>query len=183
MDNKNNNKYFEILELTSDASLSEIKYAYLHLKKLYSSQSPVLSPLIDEIPKEKRDELLKQIEEAYKKLTRDYLSEKTEKEARTRYRVVHKSIPEFEVFSGNALKLMREVLGVDLEEISLATGIPLEHLKNIEREKFDLLPPKGYLRIYIMKYAEYISLDPKRVVEDYMKAVNKKKGKPSPHRF
>jgi ATP-dependent exoDNAse (exonuclease V) alpha subunit len=183
MDNNNNDKYFEILELSPDASLSEIKTSYRHLKKLYSTQSPVLSPLIDEIPEEKRHELIKQIEDAYMKLKRDYLSEKTEKQENTRYRVIQKSIPEFEVFSGNALKLMREVLGVELEDISLATGIPREHLKNIELEKFDLLPPKGYLRIYIMKYAEYLSLDPKHVVEDYMKAVDKKKDKRNPNRF
>lgn len=178
------NKYFEILELTPEASLYEIKCAYLHLKKLYSSASPVLFALGRDIPQEKRDRLLKQIDEAYKKLKEFYLSEKIEKEERTRYRVMQKSIPEFEIFGGNALKLTREVLGLELNEIALATGVAMEHLKNIEQERFDLLPPGGYLRIYVTKYAEYLSLDAKRVLKDYMKAFNnKQKGKDNPHRF
>jgi curved DNA-binding protein CbpA len=173
--NSNHVKYYEILELNPDASFSEIKSSYLHLKKLYSSESPVLSPIFDEISHQQNEELLNQIEEAYVYLKDFFATRETEKQKVTRDRVIHKNIPEFEVFSGNALKLTREVLGVELQEIALSTGIPIKHLRNIEKERIDLLPPRGYVRIYITKYAEYLSLDALQVVNDYMKAMYKKK--------
>lgn len=183
MDEENLNRYFEILELKPDASFSEIKSAFFHLKKLYSSQSPVLSIMMTDISETRSKRLLEQIEEAYQKLKEYYSTEKTEKERVTRDRVMRKNIPEFEVFSGNALKLTREVLGVRLEEIALATGIPVNHLKNVEMERFDLLPPGGYIRIYVTKYAEYLSLDSQRVTSDYMKAVYKKRSRHDRYRF
>lgn len=183
MDEENLNKYYETLELNPNASFSEIKSAYFHLKKLYSSQSPVLSVMMTDISEARSERLLAQIEEAYTTLKEYYSTKKTEKERVTRDRVMRKNIPEFEVFSGNALKLTREVLGVRLEEIALATGIPLNHLKNVEMERFDLLPPGGYIRIYVTKYAEYLSLDSKRVTTDYMKAVYKKRPSYDRYRF
>ena len=175
MGEENLEKCFEILELNPEVSFSEIKSAYYHLKKLYSSETPVLSALMDEISETRRESLVQQIEDAYQLLKEHYSSRKTEKQKVTHERVKHNNIPEFEVFSGNALKLTREVLGVRLEEIALATGIPLNHLQSIERERFDLLPPEGYIRIYVTKYAEYLALDTKRVTKDYMKAFTKKK--------
>ena len=183
MDEDNLNKYYETLELKPGASFSEIKSAYYHLKKLYSSQSPVLSLIMPEISETRSERLLAQIEEAYLELKEYYSAKKIEKQQVTRDRVMRKNIPEFEVFSGNALKLTREVLGVSLEEITLATSIPLNHLKNIEMERFDLLPPEGYIRIYVSKYAKYLSLDHKRVTADYMKAVYKKRAPYDHYRF
>ncbi len=168
------NQYFQVLELSPEAPFSEIKSAYFHLKKLYSSDSPVLSAIKDDITDAGQELLLNRIEEAYSILKEHYSEKKIERHKINRDRVVNGSIPEFEVFSGNALKLTREVLGVRIEEIALATGIPLKHLKNLERERFDLLPPEGYIRIYITRYAEYLSLDTQRVTNDYMKAVCKK---------
>jgi lipopolysaccharide export system ATP-binding protein len=61
-------KYLEILELDSDASLTEIKKSYLHLKRLYSTDSIAISPIAEEFPEEKRKEVLHQIEDAYSNL-------------------------------------------------------------------------------------------------------------------
>ncbi len=175
MDSQDYTKYYKILELKPDSPFSEIKGAYLHLKRLYSSDSAVLSPLIEEISEEKREELLVQIEEAYNNLREYHSTKKTEKQKNTRDRVMHNNIPEFEVFSGNALRLTREVLGVELQEIALGTGIATRHLRSIEMERFDQLPPPGYVKIYVSKYAKYLSLDAQRVTEDYMKAFNQKR--------
>ena len=183
MDEENLHQYYETLELKPDASFSEIKSSYFHLKKLYSSHAAVLAIMMTEVSETRNDQLLAKIEEAYLKLKEYYSTKKVEKERVTRDRVTMKNIPEFEVFSGNALKLTREVLGVSLEEIALATGIPANHLKSIEMERFDLLPPEGYIRIYVGKYAEYLSLNSKRVTEDYMKAVYKKKSTIDRYRF
>jgi cytoskeleton protein RodZ len=88
--------------------------------------------------------------------------------------VARHNVPEFEVFSGNALRLTREVLGINLKEIALYSGIPLSHLKNIELERFDLLPPIGYIKAFLKKYAEYLSLDSQKVINDYLKRFDKK---------
>lgn len=168
-------KHYDILELDPDASFAEIKSSYNHLKKLYSSDAMVLAPIGDDIPESRREELLDQIERAFQTLKEYFTGKEINKQSITRERVLHQNIPEFEVYSGNAMKLTREVLNVELQEIALATGIPLKHLKNLEMERFDLLPPEGYIRIYVTKYAEYLSLDAARVTKDYMKAVTKKK--------
>jgi len=176
-------KYFEILELNPNASFSEIKSAYTHLKKLYSSNSPVLSTIIDDITEHRRKDFLARIEEAYRVLKETYSHCDTEKMKKNADVPPEKNIPEFEVFSGNALKLTREVLGIELQEISLATGIPVRHLQCIESERFEMLPPRGYVYIYVSKYAEYLSLDPKHVADDYIKALDKKKPKHERDRF
>jgi lipopolysaccharide export system ATP-binding protein len=61
-------RYLETLELDPDASLAEIKKSYLHLKRLYSTDSIVIAPIAEEFSIEKRKEILQQIEEAYSNL-------------------------------------------------------------------------------------------------------------------
>ena len=61
-------RYLDILESTPDASLAEIKKSYLHLKRIYSTDSIAISPIAGEFPEKKRKEILQQIEEAYTNL-------------------------------------------------------------------------------------------------------------------
>lgn len=61
-------KCLEILELGPEASLTEIKKSYLHLKKLYSTDSIAISPIEEDFSEKKRGEVLLQIEEAYTNL-------------------------------------------------------------------------------------------------------------------
>jgi cytoskeletal protein RodZ len=64
---------------------------------------------------------------------------------------------------------------VELKEIALFTGIPAKHLKNIELERFDLLPPTGYIKVFLKKYAEYLALDTEKVIADYLEVLERKK--------
>lgn len=182
-DNKNSGdrskykRYYDILEIKTDAAFLEVKSAYLHLKKLYSSQPLVLSPIMDEISEEKRENIINQLDNAYETLKAFYTAEEKGKIKSAKEWVRTHNVPEFEVYSGNALRLTREVLGVELNEIALFTGVPAKHLKNIELERLDLLPPKGYIKVFLKKYAEYLSLDSGRIIEDYLKLVDKKRGK------
>lgn len=80
MDRSKYREYLGILELTTDASLTEIKNSYRHLKKFYSSDvldSIVTSPLEGELSEKRKQEILLQIEEAY-----SGLMEMLEKESR-----------------------------------------------------------------------------------------------------
>jgi lipopolysaccharide export system ATP-binding protein len=65
MSRKEYERYLEVLELGPDASLIEIKKSYLHLKRLYSTESMAILPIAEEFSSEKREEILRQIEEAY----------------------------------------------------------------------------------------------------------------------
>lgn len=70
MPKEDDRKYFEILEIDSDASSEEIEKAYLHLKRLYSSDSVITLPIADEFPDEEKQQILSQVEEAYRKLSK-----------------------------------------------------------------------------------------------------------------
>lgn len=166
--------YYRVLELDYGALMPEIKSAYYHLRKLYSSDSMVLSPIMEDMSEEKRRALLSMLDEAYNRLKRHLSQHERRQISSAHERVARHNVPEFDVFSGNALKLTREVLGIELKEIALYSGIPVKHLQNIEMERIHLLPPKGYIRVFLKKYAEFLSLNPDRVINDYMKLVEKK---------
>ncbi len=168
------NKYFEILELEPGASLEDIKNSYKHLKQLYSSESPLFASISESFDTNERREILNHINEAFTKLKDHFERKEKEKKDTTQTRVRNLNIPEFERYSGNALRLTREVLGIGLEEIAFNTGIPLNHLQGIEEERYNALPPKIYIKAMIKKYAESLYLDPAKVVADYIERMEKK---------
>ncbi|MEW6213832.1 MAG: helix-turn-helix domain-containing protein [Nitrospirota bacterium] len=165
------NNYFEILELPPDASLSEIRRSYQYLKELYSVESIVTLPVEEDVSEERKIEILQQIEEAYNRLS-DLFEKEKNKGHGGKTRLIDKDIDEFissiTTFSGQALKQIREKIGIDLYDISLETKIRIRYLEDMELEKYDSLPPAVYLRGYICNYASYLSLDPKKVADDYM---------------
>lgn len=61
-------KYYDILELESDASGEDINRAYKHLKNLYSKTSMATAPIDNEWNEDDKKEILNQLEEAYIKL-------------------------------------------------------------------------------------------------------------------
>jgi len=67
------------------------------------------------------------------------------------------------------LKDIRRKLGIQLYDVSLETKIRKEILKNIELEKYEDLPQESYLKGHVWSYAKYLSLNPKIVVDDYIK--------------
>ena len=68
---------------------------------------------------------------------------------------------------GKFLKKERERRNVSLEEISKFTKIKEHHLKAIEEDKYELLPPTLYVKGYLNGYAKYLALDPKDIVLQY----------------
>lgn len=167
MSREEHKKYFEILELSSAASMSEIKMAFNHLKKLYSSDSMAISPIQDEFPKKKRRQILKEIETAYAKLMA--LLEEEQSESKYQHSSSEGQEADRTSFSGPMLKELRENLGKELHEIALDTKIREEILEKIEQEKFDALPQETYLKAHLSNYAKCLFLDPKKVSDDYIK--------------
>ncbi len=162
-------KYFNTLEITGDASFTEMKNSYIHLRNLYSKSDLSISPLIKALSKKKLKLIVKEIDEAFIMLE-NYYQKKKQENIRTKKEKIEKSrVPTFEVIGGEALKMIREVLGIELEEVSFLSGVPLKHLVNIELERYDLLPPDIYIKTFLRKYSAQLSLDTEKVINDYFK--------------
>jgi flagellar biosynthesis protein FlhG len=164
--------YFDILEISPDATVLEIRNAYIRLKKLYSSDSVVISPIADEFSKKERQRILQQVEDAYGKLMESFkdrpgiISNHRRPVAQGSESVEEGT--ERESYSGPKLKQLREEMGIQLFEVSLDTKIRMELLENIEQEKFDCLPPEVYLKGHLINFASYLLLDSKKVADDYV---------------
>ncbi len=174
-------KYFDVLEISSDASLSQIKRAYLRLKRLYSAESVVMSPIADEFPYKRRQKILKQIEEAYTALT-SLLFHVQNKSSHRDKSLTSKGGPEDKKeksipFSGPVLRQIRKERGIGLYEVALDTKIRVEILENIEFERFEVLPQEIYLKGHISVYANYLLLEPKKTADDYIKKYREWKSK------
>jgi len=173
MSRKSLKRYFEILELDSDASLSEIKNAYFRLKRLYSTDSIVITPIADEFSKKRRLAVLKKIEEAYIKLNEELKDERQKSTHFGMPGITSENGSEGEEvdsvsFSGDVLRQIREKRGIQLYEVWLDTKIRVEILENIEHERFDALPQEIYLKGHVSNYARYLLLDPRKVADDYI---------------
>jgi flagellar biosynthesis protein FlhG len=178
-------KYFEVLELSPAAQLSEVRNSYLHLKSLYSDDSIVTSAIAYELSEEERHGILEQVEEAYVKLIGFFENKGSDpKDKEKPSFVLNEELKQYlsgiTSFRGELLKEIREKLGIDLKDIAVFTKIRKQYFEDIEREKFPSLPSEVYLRGYVIGYAKYLSLDPVKVADDYIeryRTAMKAKGK------
>jgi hypothetical protein len=161
-------RFFEMLELSPNASLSEVKQAYSRLMELYSGDSMAVNPLESEFNESRRLEIIKNIDEAYKRLTGMFYMSRDIKDQPELSDKINSSTDDG-CYTGSSLRLIREKLRLDLRDIELATKVGRNHLKNIELEKFGALPEAVYIQGYVRAYARCLSLDAQRVTDDYMK--------------
>ena len=68
---------------------------------------------------------------------------------------------------GKFLRKERETRNISLLEISDFTKIKERHLKAIEEDRYELLPPALYVKGYLNAYARYLALDPKNILFQY----------------
>src|SRR6202020_712825 len=78
---------------------------------------------------------------------------------------------------GEHLKREREMLGVSLEEFSLATRIAPRFLAALESEQWEKLPGGVFNRGFIRSVAHYLGLDEDSMVAEYALHT---KGRPEP---
>ncbi|HEX9903057.1 MAG TPA: helix-turn-helix transcriptional regulator [Acidobacteriota bacterium] len=182
MSDRNRESDLEVLELGPQASLTEVKNAYLRLKRLYAGDSALLSPIAQDLSEEKRLRILLEVEEAYRRLLASFHDEAHRSEggggpapggrpptAAGASRQEKISPAEELTFSGPVLKRVRESLGLPLHLIFHTTKIRVEQLEAIEEENFAKLPDEAYLKVHLMAYAGHLSLNPKKIVQDYLK--------------
>ncbi len=164
-------KHFETLELTPEASLSEVKKSYHLLKGLYSGTSIVTMSVEDEISDEEKTEILNQIEEAYQNLLnffQEYPTVPGDAERIVSGEDFQDTLSEITSFSGPVLKQIREKLNIGLHEIAMVTKIQIRYLENIEADDYAALPDEVYTRGFVKAYAKHLSLDPKKVADDFI---------------
>ncbi len=69
---------------------------------------------------------------------------------------------------GQVFNEKRESLGLTLGHIEEETKIRKLYLDAIEREDFDILPPRVYATGFVKKYARYLGLDEKALVQQFV---------------
>jgi curved DNA-binding protein CbpA len=77
------------------------------------------------------------------------------------------TIPENGIFDGDVLRRIRVSLGIELEEIAATTKINEHHLRAIEGNRYEQLPPPVYLRGFLKQIARCLSLDGGHVADSY----------------
>jgi cytoskeletal protein RodZ len=70
---------------------------------------------------------------------------------------------------GKFLRRERETRSISLEEISNFTKIKAHHLKAIEEDRYEVLPPALYVKGFLTGYARCLALDPRDIVLQYEK--------------
>ena len=175
MSDKDLERHYATLELARGASPTEVKNAYLRLKKLYTEESRLLAVLTADFPPDRRAAILKDIDEAYQVILASFRPPAAEtepapdipfpdKEEAARGRTARDSSG----WTGAGLKRQRQALGIPLTKIYQTTKIRVEILENIEEERFEALPDETFLKTHLDQYARCLGLDPKKVVEDYL---------------
>jgi cytoskeletal protein RodZ len=81
---------------------------------------------------------------------------------------------------GKSLKNERMMRNISLEDISKFTKIKEHHLKAIEEERYELLPPAIYVKGFLKIYAKYLALDSKEILLQYQKYLESLTPPPEP---
>jgi outer membrane biosynthesis protein TonB len=80
-------------------------------------------------------------------------------------------IPDGALWTGEALRRVREARGITVQQISERTKVTRHHLENIEGERFSALPAPVYLRGILLTIARELRLDGQKVARAYLERV------------
>lgn len=162
-------QYYDMLEVEPDAPFSQIKNNYLLLKEIYRDAETCYAALDEGMSETKRERILDDLDRAYQVLKEHYNREEANTTPAGKSEPPPQPLPEFEVISGMALRVIRQMLKYEYEPLARATGISVSHIRNIELERFDQLPPPAYIKVMVMSLARELGLDPNKAAADYLK--------------
>ncbi len=74
---------------------------------------------------------------------------------------------------GQYLRGLREERGKSLNEIAESTKIAVPNLESIEKDRYDLLPPRVFVKGFIRSYVQELGLDPIEVLQKFEDFTNK----------
>jgi hypothetical protein len=163
-------KYYDILEITPDATLKEIRKSYFYLKELYSGEAIEIAALYEDFSTELRSDYLVRLDEAYENLVE--LAENNRITPKQQNVTINDElrlwIDGIDCFTGEQLRCIRERMGVDYKAMFTVTRIQPQFLENIEKEYFEAFQAEIYLRSYLIEYTRFLLLDTNKVLADYM---------------
>jgi DnaJ-class molecular chaperone len=189
--------YYEILEVSHDATVKEIQQAYEHAKETFHSDSLAIYSLFSE---EETRKIQSSIEEAYRVLmdealrrsydqSHSHLIQRSPREKQTE-KFAHSSEIKGSLsftdlslemgempYRGKSLKQIREKLGIDLKAISTETKVNVKTLEWIEEENLDCLPAPVYLKGFLRAYARVLNVDSQKLIEGYLQLYEERKKK------
>ena len=154
-----------ILEVSRAASLEEITHAYHVLKRLYEKEQSVFTaPSMEEFSPQAREEVLEEIEAAYRELSRLHA------EVQPQIHLAPVVLPEGMLpADGQGLRCVREAVGASLDFVAAQTHVRVEYLSALEDERFWDLPPAAVnVRGFLTAYVTEIGLPADEVVPPYM---------------
>jgi len=178
--------FYELLEVSYNATWGEIKKAYHLARQTYSQDSIASYSLFDA---NDRELILKRIEEAYETLidgekrhqyNQDILKGSSDLDDQVFKDTQEAALDQTDddvllsgPITGKALKRAREKRGVSLEEIADLTKISLAYLQFLEQDHYKRLPVEVYLQSYLHQYAMILKLDSSLVVDGYLENYRK----------
>lgn len=68
---------------------------------------------------------------------------------------------------GPALRAARQARGTSIDEVAAFLKVSETIVRNIEAERFDVLPPRVFTRAFIRRYADLVGLDPDAMLWNY----------------
>ncbi len=80
-------------------------------------------------------------------------------------------MPEGALWTGEALRRVREARGITVQQIAERTKVTRHHVENIEGERFSALPAPVYLRGILLSLARELRLDGQKVARSYLERV------------
>jgi curved DNA-binding protein CbpA len=83
-----------------------------------------------------------------------------------------------ETLTGADLKIIREKKGISLDHISFQSKVKMTALQAIEEDRFDVLPPRVYVKGFLKSYAHALDIDPDHLAQAYLKHMDECKGAP-----
>jgi curved DNA-binding protein CbpA len=187
--------FYEVFEISANATRVQIDQAYELAKKTYGDNSLATYSLFDS---EERKEIIRKIHLAYETLSDENRRKQYDREvlglAVSEKPVSPVSEPvktapgvaapaslkpdaepfepfEIESLTGLQLRQIRERRGIPLQEIANKTRINITYFQFLEKNQFRSLPPPVYLRSYVIQYARLLGLDGDRVADRILSLV------------
>ncbi len=202
MDRDDYKKYFAIFELPQDASFEDVNDAYSKVKQAYAAELATTPNFEEDNEKiiEQLDDAYQRLAglfaedgqagiledlkktERENNLGKDVDIEKNENASDDNVTsnendrsLNAEDLPERNGdrhYSGKILRQIRENKGISLKEIALSSKIQAKTLECMENEEYETLPPRVYIKGFIVTYAKYLGLDQHKVSQDYMERYN-----------
>lgn len=186
-----NQNLYELLEISTTASVDEIRIAYEKAIQIYGSDSVAVYALEDpsmgefirtRLGEARRVLTNSQLREEYDRGLRgspvagrnDFIKPPpTQEEKSAAEKPKGFNIPADAEISGDLLKRARNAKGFTTRQMADRTRITLQHLENIESDKYTSLPATVYLRGMLMNIARELGLDEIRVAKGYLVLVGR----------